>query len=177
MKSFHFPSLEKIRTKLRLQIWHQACTGKRTWAENDGHRNFQLRRATNTLACGFHQGKPHEVRQRQQARQEIRGKPNDRLAELATTPHGPFQMDSPAGEVRGFGSHTPLRPEMCFLDACGFQPIRKWSTYTDLRLSSEQSVRKSREYNKNSSIARSFTARTLQHKWLAQQPCSSTIIG
>jgi hypothetical protein len=33
---------------------------------------FPARGATNTRVCGFHQGKPHEVRQRQQARQEIR---------------------------------------------------------------------------------------------------------
>jgi hypothetical protein len=33
---------------------------------------FPARGATNTRVCGFLQGKPHEVRQRQQARQEIR---------------------------------------------------------------------------------------------------------
>jgi hypothetical protein len=71
---------------------------KRTWAENDIFECFQLggsaapngfswtgslkrswaspgfpaRGATNTRVCGFLQGKLHEVRQRQQARQEIR---------------------------------------------------------------------------------------------------------
>jgi hypothetical protein len=33
---------------------------------------FPARVTTNTLVCGFHQGKPHEVRQRRQARQVIR---------------------------------------------------------------------------------------------------------
>jgi len=34
--------------------------------------------ATDIVVCGFHYGKPHELRQRQQVRQEIRGKPHDR---------------------------------------------------------------------------------------------------
>jgi hypothetical protein len=33
---------------------------------------FPARGATNACVCGFHQGKPHEVCQRQQAQQEIR---------------------------------------------------------------------------------------------------------
>jgi hypothetical protein len=34
--------------------------------------NFLLRSARNDHLCGFRQGKPHEVRQRHQPRQEIR---------------------------------------------------------------------------------------------------------
>jgi hypothetical protein len=33
---------------------------------------FPARGATSTRVCGFHEGKPHEVRQRQKTRQEIR---------------------------------------------------------------------------------------------------------
>jgi hypothetical protein len=36
--------------------------------------------------CGFQQGKPHEVRQRKQARQEIRGKPTTASTGLPVTP-------------------------------------------------------------------------------------------
>jgi hypothetical protein len=45
-----------------------------------GDPDFLPRGVTNVCVCGFHQGKPHGVRQRQQGLQEIRGKPNNRFS-------------------------------------------------------------------------------------------------
>src|ERR1700679_4164789 len=46
----------------------------RFWRERSGARpGFPARGSKEVRVCGFQYGKPHEVRQRQQARQEIRG--------------------------------------------------------------------------------------------------------
>jgi hypothetical protein len=42
-----------------------------------GDPDFLPRGATSVRVCGFHQGKPHGVRQRPKGLQEIRGKPFD----------------------------------------------------------------------------------------------------
>jgi hypothetical protein len=47
----------------------------RTWVEKDGRPGFPVRCTGHDRVCGFQQGKPHEVRQRHQTSQEIRGKP------------------------------------------------------------------------------------------------------
>jgi len=56
-----------------------------------GDPDFLPRSATNVRACGFHQGKPHAVRQRQQGLLEIRGKPYDRSCHSAKVK--PYQGD------------------------------------------------------------------------------------
>ncbi len=77
----------KINRKSGVAQWRDLCVDAPSWEcfSTEANPDFLPRSTGNDRVCGFQQGKPHEVRQRHQDQQEIRGSGVERSAVCFTS--------------------------------------------------------------------------------------------